>query len=68
MSDPGYSHTSEKYGGLGVQRFFVISGFFVIPNAVHRASCRGTCYGNFLALAITVMATIFRNVSVLSFG
>ena len=44
--------TSGKYGWLGVQVFFVISGF-VIPYAMHRANYTISSYGRFLLKRIT---------------
>ena len=48
----GVVHLSGKYGWLGVQVFFVISGF-VIPYSLHRANYRISCYGKFLLKRIT---------------
>jgi peptidoglycan/LPS O-acetylase OafA/YrhL len=48
----GTVYSSGKYGWLGVQVFFVISGF-VIPYSMRRASYTISCYGKFLLKRIT---------------
>src|ERR1700761_6863297 len=48
----GVVYTSGRYGWLGVEVFFVISGF-VIPYAMHRAGYTISCYGKFLLKRIT---------------
>lgn len=48
----GIVYTSGRYGWLGVEVFFVISGF-VIPYAMHRVGYTISCYGRFLLKRIT---------------
>ena len=43
----GWLRSSSKYGWLGVEMFFVVSGF-VIPWALHRGGYRLKDYGRFL--------------------
>lgn len=48
----GFLHSSGKYGWLGVDIFFVISGF-VIPYSLHKASYGLRDFGNFLLRRVT---------------
>jgi peptidoglycan/LPS O-acetylase OafA/YrhL len=47
----GFLKSSGRYGGLGVQMFFVISGF-VIPYSLYKAQYQLPQYGRFLAKRI----------------
>jgi len=50
--DPGFLHSARYYGQLGVQVFFVISGF-VIPYSLYRGQYTLRNYGTFVLKRVT---------------